>query len=169
MLVRLLDFFLAALFLVRFSLSDEQQRYFQMGHEEISTLLARSLFPVHPLCAAIQSIGVCKRDLEGVRTFGLGRIISPAVLLHGTFDFVLMLAAYLQQVERIREGNDDDLVAPSDGKATSEDIATELPALIAGIVLVIIGYAYYVVGSRAQTARLQAMDNALRDQNSLLV
>lgn len=75
---------------------------------EISTLLARSFFPVHPLCAAIQSIGVCKRDLEGDGRYGLGRIISPAVLLHGTFDLVLMLAAYFAQAEKIREGNDDD-------------------------------------------------------------
>ncbi|KAL7547802.1 hypothetical protein ACHAWF_011073 [Thalassiosira exigua] len=56
---------------------------------QISTLVARSLFPVHPLCAAIQSIGVCKRDLEGDKRFGVGRIIFPAILLHGSFDFVL--------------------------------------------------------------------------------
>jgi RsiW-degrading membrane proteinase PrsW (M82 family) len=60
---------------------------------QISTLLARSFFPVHPLCAAIQSIGVCRRDLEGDKSYGLGRIILPAFLLHGSFDFVLMLAS----------------------------------------------------------------------------
>jgi hypothetical protein len=139
---------------------------------EISTLLARSCFPVHPLCAAIQSIGVCKRDLEGDKRYGLGRIIFPAILLHGTFDFVLMLAAYFQQVEKIKEGNDDDGTSPAspDDEQTG-DIASQLPALVFGLVLVITGYAYYAVQSRAQTRRLIAMDNAVtgNDQNSLLV
>lgn len=48
---------------------------------EVSTLLARSFFPVHPLCAAIQSIFVCRRDIEGDKKIGLGRIIFPAILL----------------------------------------------------------------------------------------
>lgn len=135
---------------------------------EVSTLLARSFFPVHPLCAAIQSIGVCKRDLEGDQRFGLGRIIFPAILLHGTFDFVLMLAAYFQQVGTIKEGNDEDGKAAQDDDS-SEDLASQLPALIIGLVLVITGYAYYVVQSRAQTQRLVAMDSAARDQRSPLV
>ena len=70
---------------------------------EIETLIARSIFPVHPLCAAIQSIGVCKRDLEGQPGVGLGRIIAPAILLHGSFDFVLKVAAYLEQVKKIKQ------------------------------------------------------------------
>ena len=60
---------------------------------ELSTLLARSSLPVHPLCAAIQSVGVCQRRLEGDQKVGVGRIVSPAVILHGSFDFVLMAAA----------------------------------------------------------------------------
>lgn len=135
---------------------------------EISTLLARSFFPVHPLCAAIQSIGVCKRDIEGDKRFGLGRIIFPAILLHGSFDFVLMVAAYFQQRENIIEGNDDDANAtttPDD----DGDLADQLPALISGLVFVLTGYAYYVYQSRAQNRRLIAMDNAARDQSSPLV
>lgn len=135
---------------------------------EISTLLARSLFPVHPLCAAIQSIGVCKRDLEGDTRVGVGRIISPAILLHGTFDFVLMLAAYFEQRKNIKDNNDDDTNAAPDADDDA-DLASQLPALIIGLVLVITGYSYYVVQSRAQTQRLVAMDNAARDQSSLLV
>lgn len=135
---------------------------------EITTLLARSFFPVHPLCAAIQSIGVCKRDLEGDKRYGLGWIIAPAILLHGTFDFVLMLAAYFMQVEDIKEGNDDAVNSAQENDA-SEDLASQLPSLLIGVVLVIIGYSYYVVQSRAQNQRLVAIDNAVRDQNSLLV
>lgn len=138
---------------------------------EISTLLARSVFPVHPLCAAISSIGVCKRDVEGDKRYGLGRIISPAILLHGTFDFVLMVAAYFQQVANIKEDNDDDGNSAKDNEDGDElgDLASQLPSLLVVMVLVITGYFYYVVQSRAQNQRLIAMDNAIRDQNSLLV
>jgi len=79
-----------------------------------------------------------------------------------------MLAAYYQQVENIEEGNDDDGNAIQDNDA-SADLASQLPALLVGVVLVITGYLYYVVQSRAQNLRLVAMDNAVRDQNSLLV
>ncbi len=136
---------------------------------EISTLLARSFFPVHPLCAAIQSLGVCRRDLEGDRKYGLGRIMLPAILLHGTFDFVLMLAAFLEQVKKIKEGSDDDSTATSTENDESVDLASQLPALIAGLVLVVFGFVYFVVQSRAQTRRLVAMDDEARVPNSLLL
>ena len=141
---------------------------------QISTLIARSLFPVHPLCAAIQSIGVCKRDLEGNRRFGLGRILFPAILLHGSFDFVLMVSAYFQERENIIEGNDDDGISePSPSPSPSPDddgsIGDQLPALISGLVFVITGYIYYVVQSRAQNRRLTTMDNAAREQSAPLV
>ena len=171
---------------------------------QISTLLARSFFPVHPLCAAIQSIGVCRRDLEGDKRYGLGRIILPAFVLHGSFDFVLMLAseycysicnvvilliyplmssnvmiffsiprvhpqptsstiiAYFQQVKNIKEENDDGTSASNDDEQ-SDDLSSQLPALICGLGLVATGYTYYVFQSRAQTARLVALDNSARE------
>ena len=137
---------------------------------EIQTLIARSIFPVHPLCAAIQSIGVCRRDLEGQRGVCIGRIISPAILLHGSFDFVLMVAAYLQQVQKIKEGNDDDSDIPkeddSDAVMSEEDIHT----LVFSFGMVLVGYIYYVWQSRAQTKRFIAIDrNAAVDESSTLV
>lgn len=84
-----------------------------------------------------------------------------------------MLAAYYQQRETIIEGNDDDgngAGPDSEGEATKEvDLAAQLPSLIAGFVFVIIGIVYYVVESRKQSRRLMSMDNAARDQSSLLV
>ena len=137
---------------------------------EISTLIARSLFPVHPLCAAIQSIGVCKRDIEGDKKQGLGRIISPAVLLHGSFDFVLMLAAFYESLKTSEEGGDEDQAGEgASDEATAEDLAAELPSLISGLVFVILGCIYYGLASKAQNQRLIAMDNAATDQSSLLV
>jgi len=139
---------------------------------EIWTLLARSLFPVHPLCAAIQSIGVCKRDLEGDKKYGLGRIILPAILLHGSFDFVLMVVAYFMQVNTIQEGTGDDATATPDNEdGATEDISEQLPSMFIVFAFVIVGYTYYVVQSRAQNRRLIAMDNASasREQNTPLV
>jgi len=57
-------------------------------------LFFRSIFPVHALAAAMQSINMIRKFVEtseddGHR-IGVGRIILPAVILHGTFDAVLM-------------------------------------------------------------------------------
>lgn len=137
---------------------------------EIETLIARSIFPVHPLCAAIQSIGVCKRDLEGQRGVGLGRIITPAILLHGSFDFVLMVAAYLQQVRNIKEGNDDDSDIPKEDDSDAVMTAEDIPTLVFSFGMVAVGYIYYVWQSRAQTKRLIAMDrtSAVGESSSLV-
>jgi len=135
---------------------------------EIETLIARSIFPVHPLCAAIQSIGVCKRDLEGQRGVGIGRILSPAILLHGSFDFVLMVSSYLQQVEKIREGNDDDSDMPKEDDAVMT--ADDIPTLVFSFGMVLVGCIYYVWQTRAQTKRLIAMDRSVAvDESSTLV
>mmetsp|Transcript_14771 Transcript_14771/g.22217 ORF Transcript_14771/g.22217 Transcript_14771/m.22217 type:complete len:676 (-) Transcript_14771:39-2066(-) len=137
---------------------------------EIQTLIARSIFPVHPLCAAIQSIGVCRRDLEGQRGVGIGRIISPAILLHGSFDFVLMVAAYLQQVEKIKEGNDDDSDIPKEDDSDAVMSEEDIPTLVFSFGMVLVGYIYYVWQSRAQTKRFIAMDRtAAVDESSTLV
>ena len=137
---------------------------------EIQTLIARSIFPVHPLCAAIQSIGVCRRDLEGQRGVGIGRIISPAILLHGSFDFVLMVAAYLQQVEKIKEGNDDDSDIPKEDDSDAVMSEEDIPTLVFSFGMVLVGYIYYVWQSRAQTKRFIAMDrSAAVDESSTLV
>mmetsp|Transcript_25853 Transcript_25853/g.42024 ORF Transcript_25853/g.42024 Transcript_25853/m.42024 type:complete len:331 (+) Transcript_25853:879-1871(+) len=58
---------------------------------QITTLIAKSLFPVHPIAAAIQSIYVCRRDLEKDTSIGLGRVVLPSVLFHGTYDFAQLL------------------------------------------------------------------------------
>jgi RsiW-degrading membrane proteinase PrsW (M82 family) len=127
---------------------------------EVATLVARSIFPVHPLAAAIQSIGVCRRDLEGNRSHQLGRIILPALMLHGSFDFVLMLMALLQ-------GADED----EDSQDLTQGINEEVPALIASVVIVLVGLIYYICQAEAQRLRLYELDQGLQsgEGTSLLV
>jgi len=84
---------------------------------EIGTLVARSIFPVHALAAAIQSIGVCRRDLEGDASHQLGRIIFPAWMLHGCFDCFLMLSPVLMAMN-----HSDEIVSGDDDAINTEEI-----------------------------------------------
>jgi hypothetical protein len=67
----------------------------QKGYlQEWIVLLFRSIIPVHALAAAMQSINMVRKFVEtdnahGHR-IGVGRIVMPAVLMHGTFDAVLL-------------------------------------------------------------------------------
>lgn len=136
---------------------------------EAKTLLLRSIFPVHPLAAAIQSIGVCRRDLEGDKSVGLGRIIFPAVILHGTYDFVLMLMALVIGVRHADEivMNDDNTHDPETQKQkielTPADERLQFIGLASGFVMVLMGFAYYVQQSRSQKARQD--ERIRRDQD----
>jgi RsiW-degrading membrane proteinase PrsW (M82 family) len=67
----------------------------QSFHLQLGVLIERSFFPIHPVLAAIQSIGVCRRDLEHCPSAKLGRIIYPAVCFHGTFDFLIVFLSFM--------------------------------------------------------------------------
>ena len=145
---------------------------------EITTLLARSIFPVHPLAAAIQSIGVCRRDLEKDQSMGFGWIILPAVILHGSFDFALMLLDLLyKREESAQQADNDDSVdtsrlhsrgdVPQPGtSADSVSLQEQLPALLLSVGIVFIGAIYYVCMARAQRKRLEELDNRRQEEGS---
>jgi hypothetical protein len=81
-----------------------------------------------------------------------------------------MTAAFLQQVKKIKEGNDDDADLPKEGDADDVVSVEDIPTLAFSLALVIVGYVYYVCQSRAQTKRLNAMDRAFAvDESSTLV
>jgi len=109
------------------------------------TLFQRSLFPIHPLCAAMQSIRVCKRQLENDRSMQLGRIIFPAIILHGTFDFSLMFFNFLISLQ------DED---------SWEIWLFSILALLIAIFIQCFGYLYYIIESRRQVNRLNHLDAA---------
>ena len=79
--------------------------------EEIIVLLARSIFPIHAMCAAIQSIGVVLRDIERRSEYHLGKIVLPAILLHGGFDAILMIMGVLEEQDNENEWYGADIVA----------------------------------------------------------
>lgn len=90
---------------------------------EITVLLLRSITPVHPIAAAIQSIGIVRRDVEGGccgsrnhgwsrQQVGLGQAILPAVIFHGIFDFILMMLAVVLVVKEFQKLNKLFLIIP---------------------------------------------------------
>jgi len=60
-------------------------------------LFFRSIFPVHALAAALQSLGVIKKYIEKDSSIGVGRIIFPAMIMHGSFDAFLMFLSALEE------------------------------------------------------------------------
>ena len=57
-------------------------------------LFFRSIFPIHALSAAMQSINMIRKfvefDNQNGHRVGVGRIVLPAIILHGSFDALLM-------------------------------------------------------------------------------
>ncbi|KAI2502518.1 hypothetical protein MHU86_11950 [Fragilaria crotonensis] len=100
-----------------------------------STILVGKLaiLPMHTLLAAVQSIGLCSRDLEGnSRTL----VLLPAIVFHGLFAyFILKLTEHEEEVA---------LVA-----------ARELAAVWMTVLLT---FGYYVYFAGRQRNRLQALD-----------
>lgn len=135
---------------------------------EATTLVLRALFPVHPLCAAIQSIGVVRRDVEKDKSIGVGRIIFAAWLLHGSFDFLLM--AYSAVMEIVGGQSQDALGAGKDSPETVDDEATTGDWVVLGCSLLIplIGLEYYFFTSRLQTKRLRDLDNGRVSSSQIL-
>lgn len=145
---------------------------------EISTLIMRSVFPVHPLAAAIQSIGVCRRDIEKDRSMGFWWILFPALVLHGSFDFALMFMDLLAKQSPSNPdaaGSDDDNSSAAIGTVTRSDRAggsiddpnlpgsQEIPAqlisgLVSSVTIVLVGVIYYIIKALAQRKRLNEMD-----------
>jgi hypothetical protein len=112
---------------------------------EASVLFARAIFPVHPLAAALQSINVVARDVEGQRPTPLGRILGPAVLFHGGFDFLIMWINFLATRNGVYE--DEDGMGWAD-----------LLSFVSNFLVLAGTLFYFLRMSRRQRRRLAAMD-----------
>jgi PrsW family intramembrane metalloprotease len=120
---------------------------------ELGTMIVRAFFPIHPLCAALQSVGVVARDIEQERT-SLGSILLPALLLHGFYDFFLLWIDFMYK----RKGED----AGEEGEGV-------LFSWFLSTIVVIISLVYYVRQSRQQRERLMKMDEQSTVDRSMLI
>lgn len=119
---------------------------------EITTLITKSLFPVHAIAAAIQSIYICRRDLERDSSIGLGRVVLPSLLFHGTYDFALLLISDTWKRSQASQYF-------YSGNVSNETIIT----LCISFTIVLIGVLFYVVQSRRQYDRLDQLSHRIRE------
>jgi len=120
-------------------------------------LFFRSIFPIHALAAAMQSVNVIRKFVEssdqpGGHRIGVGRIILPAVILHGTFDAILM------GINVFVETAWDSYLRDNEGNITDEDpynaFVVNLVAWVSITVTMFLGILWYVRENRAQRLRL---------------
>ena len=121
--------------------------------DEIGMLLFRSIFPVHAFCAAMQSIGVIEKFLEEIdensSSIGVGSILLPAILLHGSFDAILMTVNSII----------DNTVENSGGVGYDFTVLNIIAgSLVIGVVL--FGLIWYYVKNRSQKARLKLLETS---------
>jgi len=129
---------------------------------ELTILLFRSIFPVHALSAAMQSINMIRKFIEekhgAARNMGVGKIIFPAILLHGTFDAILMCVnAFIEASwDRYYEngGGDDDATY----EAPFNVLLVNLIAAIGILGVMGLSFAWYTYQNRLQISRLSAID-----------
>jgi hypothetical protein len=116
---------------------------------EIYVLLARTLFPIHVICAAMQSIGVTGRDVEKMPT-RFGRVLLPAILFHGTYDFLVLWIDFLTGLGRQDGYNEAD-----------EELAMARNVIVSysiSAVLMTIALYWYYRESKRQRERLAQLD-----------
>lgn len=138
---------------------------------EIDTLYVRCLFPIHPMTAALQSIEVCRRDLEKDKSVGIGRILFPAWFLHGFFDFMLMAHFAIQKILQVHrhkfktdnyEHDSYDLPKVEPGREESVDDDDGAPFLMYLMAVPFIGMMYFLKESFYQRERLEQLDKKNR-------
>jgi hypothetical protein len=132
-------------------------------NEEITTLVVRCLFPIHPLAAAIQSLGVCRRDLERDPKIGVGWILFPAWLLHGSFDFFLMAYSLIARILEAESDNEGNVATSSDRGAASDDASTFVVPCV--MIIPLVGVVYYFREAWHQRERLEKLDRQQHHDN----
>jgi len=126
--------------------------------QEWVVLFFRSIFPVHALAAAMQSINVIRKFVETEHVnghrIGVGRVILPAVIMHGTFDAILL------GINVFVETSWDDYMEKNGGNIDEDNPAPYNPVVVnavawLGITLVMLtGILWYYKENRSQRQRL---------------
>jgi len=126
--------------------------------QEWTVLLFRSVFPVHALAAAMQSVNMIRKfveteDINGHR-IGVGRIILPAVILHGSFDAILLGINFFIETswEDYIEENDGDV--DEGNPSPYNPVVVNIIAWLSIIFVMMAGILWYYNENRSQRLRL---------------
>jgi PrsW family intramembrane metalloprotease len=131
-------------------------------NQEISTLIVRCLFPIHPLAAAIQSLGVCRRELENDSSTQVGRILFPAWLLHGAFDFFLMAYSLIAKI--LSEPDSDGGTTPSTtrtGNLPEQESISSTVVVSCVMIIPLMAVYFYFKNAWDQRDRLEELDKLI--------
>lgn len=130
--------------------------------EELRMLMFRSIFPVHGLCGAMQSIGIIGKFVEedvASNHVGVGKIVIPSIILHGIFDSILMLAnEYIEDFNDEYYGNRGDTDTESIKHVFSINIITGIS--IIGIMS--LGVLWYLRQNTEQKLRLKTIETTIQ-------
>ncbi len=129
--------------------------------EEWIVLLFRSLFPVHALAAAMQSINVIRKYVEcetdHSHRIGIGRVILPAVIMHGTFDAVLLAVnIYIETAWDVYLEKNEGNFNPDD--PPYNPVVVNLVAWFSIIFVMVSGLMWYFRQNRLQSQRLAVLE-----------
>merc|ERR1711957_551275 len=129
--------------------------------QEWIVLFFRSIFPVHTLAAAMQSINMIRKFVETEHVdghrIGVGRIILPAVIMHGTFDAILL------GINVFIETSWDDYMEANGGNIDEENpipynaFIVNLVAWLSITFVMLAGFVWYFKENRRQRLRLIQM------------
>ena len=130
--------------------------------QEWIVLFFRSIFPVHALAAAMQSINMIRKFIEtksdNGHRIGVGRIILPAVIMHGTFDVILL------GINVFIETSWDDYMETNGGQIDENNprpynpFFVNLVAWLSITSVMLIGFIWYYKENRKQRLRLIEME-----------
>jgi hypothetical protein len=125
--------------------------------EEWIVLLFRSIFPIHALAAAMQSINMIRKFVECTddnnHRIGVGRIMLPAVILHGTFDAILLsINIFVESSwDRYLKANGGNV---EDGSSPYNPLVVNLVAWSSVVSIMLMGILWYYRENRNQRLRL---------------
>jgi hypothetical protein len=150
--------------------TDDEQHRDDKILQEWMILFFRSIFPVHALGAAMQSINVIRKFVECTsdnnHRIGVGRIILPAVLMHGTFDAILMMVNVYVEVSRdkwLRKNNNN---ADAEGRPYNP-LLVNLVAWMSVTGLMLLGLVWYYRENRNQKLRLKLLEASEEGEDDL--
>jgi len=137
--------------------------------EEWMVLFFRSIFPIHALSAALQSINMIRKFVEGGsdegHRIGVGRILLPAVLLHGSFDAILMSVNVFQETAWDSYLQENNGVVGDDG-GPYNPLVVDIIAWCGITVIMLAGMMWYYRENRKQRDRLKVLEQTHGSQSN---